>query len=211
MDNLVIFSIIGAILSADITMFGQFMISRPIFCGALFGYILGDVYTGLWLGMIIEMMWVNAIPMGVSVPVDLTMITSLGVIWSCTFFKGSQEAAIFSLTISIPFAYLYKEVDLKGRLFNTKIMHWIEKGIEDGKEQRISNGIYLGLFLFLIRTSIMYGLFIFIGGILYKEMFSFLPLQVIIALKKAWFYLPVFGFGAILYNFRNINIPFIKK
>ena len=211
MDNLVIFSIIGAILSADITMFGQFMISRPIFCGALFGYILGDVYTGLWLGMIIEMMWVNAIPMGVAVPVDLTMITSLGVIWSCTFFKGSQEAAIFSLTISIPFAYLYKEVDLAGRLFNTKIMHWIEKGIEDGKEQRISNGIYLGLILFLIRTSIMYGLFLFVGGMLYKEMFSYLPIQVIIALKKAWFYLPVFGFGTILYSFKNINIPFIKK
>lgn len=211
MDNLVIFSILGAILSADITMFGQFMISRPVFCGALFGYILGDVYTGLWLGMIIEMMWVNAIPMGVAVPVDLTMITSLGVIWSCTFFKGSQEAAIFSLTISIPFAYLYKEVDLAGRLFNTKIMHWIEKGIEDGKEQRISNGIYLGLILFLIRTSIMYGLFLFVGGMLYKEMFSYLPIQVIIALKKAWFYLPVFGFGTILYSFKNISIPFIKK
>ena len=210
-NNLIIFSIICAILSADITMFGQFMISRPIFCGALFGYILGDIYTGLWLGMIIEMIWVNAIPMGVAVPVDLTMITSLGVIWSCSFFKGSQEAAIFSLAIAIPFAYLYKEVDLAGRLFNTKIMHWIEKGIEDGKEQRISNGIYLGLFLFLIRTSIMYGLFLFIGGILYKEMFSYLPIQVIIALKKAWFYLPVFGFGTILYSFKNINIPFIRK
>ena len=139
------------------------------------------------------------------------MITSLGVIWSCTFFKGNQEAAIFSLAIAIPFAYLYKEVDLAGRLFNTKIMHWVEKGIEEGKEHRISNGIYLGLILFLVRTSVMYGLFLFVGGILYKEMFSFLPLQVIIALKKAWFYLPVFGFGAILYNFRNINIPFIKK
>ena len=100
---------------------------------------------------------------------------------------------------------------MAGRLFNTKIMHWIEKGIEDGKEQRISNGIYLGLFLFLIRTSIMYGLFLFIGGILYKEMFSYLPIQVIIALKKAWFYLPVFGFGTILYSFKNINIPFIRK
>jgi len=211
MDNILIFSIIGAILSADITMFGQFMISRPIFCGPLFGYILGDVYTGLWLGMIIEMMWVNAIPMGVSVPVDLTMMTSLGVIWSCTFFKGNQEAAIFALAIAIPFAYLYKEIDLAGRLFNTKIMHWVEKGIEEGKEDRISKGIYLGLFLFLIRASIMYGFFLFIGGLLYKEMFSYLPLQVIIAFKKAWFYLPVFGFGAVLYNFRNIKIPFIKK
>ena len=91
MEHLVLFSIIGAILSADITMFGQFMISRPIFCGPLFGFILGDIHTGLWLGMIVEMMWINAIPMGVSVPVDLTMMTSLAVVWACSFFQGNQS------------------------------------------------------------------------------------------------------------------------
>lgn len=211
MDHIILFSIIGAILSADITMFGQFMISRPIFCGPLFGYILGDIYTGLWLGMIVEMMWINEIPMGISVPVDLTMMTSLSVIWACSFFKGNQEAAIFALAIAIPFAYLYKEVDLAGRLFNTKIMHWVEKGVEQGKEKRISQGIYLGLSLFLLRATIMYACLLFLGGLLYKEMFSYLPLQVLMAFKKAWFYLPVFGFGAVLYNFRNIKVPFIKK
>jgi mannose/fructose/N-acetylgalactosamine-specific phosphotransferase system component IIC len=177
----------------------------------LFGYILGDIHTGLWLGMIVEMMWINAIPMGVSVPVDLTMMTSLAVIWGCSFFQGSQEAAIFALALAVPFAYLYKEVDLAGRLFNTKIMHWVEKGVEQGYENRISKGIYLGLLFFFVRTAVMYGLLLFFGGLLYKEMFSYLPIQVIMSLKKAWYYLPVFGFGAVLYNFKSIKIPFIKK
>lgn len=211
MEQLVLFSFIGAILSADITMFGQFMISRPIFCGPLFGYFLGDIHTGLWLGMIVEMMWINAIPMGVSVPVDLTMMTSLAVIWSCHFFQGSQEAAIFALAVAVPCAYLYREVDLAGRLFNTKIMHWVEKGVEEGDEKRISKGIYLGLLFFFIRTFVMYGLLIFLGGLFYKGIYSYLPIQIVIALKKSWYYLPVFGFGAVLYNFRNIKIPFIKK
>lgn len=211
MEQVIIFSIIGAVLSADITMFGQFMISRPIFCGPLFGYILGDIHTGLWLGMIVEMMWINAIPMGVSVPVDLTMMTSLAVIWSCSFFQGSQEAAIFALALSVPFAYLYKEVDLAGRLFNTKIMHWVEDGVEKGYETRISKGIYLGLLFFFIRTAVMYGVLMLLGGLLYKAMYSYLPIQILVSLKKAWYYLPVFGFGAVLYNFKNIKIPFIKK
>lgn len=211
MDHIILFSVIGAILSADITMFGQFMISRPIFCGPLFGYILGDIYTGLWLGMIVEMMWINEIPMGVSVPVDLTMLTSLAVIWSCSFYQGSQEAAIFALAIAIPFAYLYKEVDLAGRLFNTKIMHWVENGIEQGHENRISHGLYLGLVFFFLRSCLMYIVLLFLGGLLFKEIFSWLPFQIIMALKKSWYYLPVFGFGAVLYNFRNIKIPFIKR
>ncbi|MBQ3834143.1 MAG: PTS sugar transporter subunit IIC, partial [Elusimicrobia bacterium] len=97
MEQLIAFSLIGAILSADITMFGQFMISRPIFCGPLFGYFLGDIHTGLWLGMIVEMLWINEIPMGVAVPVDLTFMTSISVIWACHFFRGSQEAAILAL------------------------------------------------------------------------------------------------------------------
>ena len=138
------------------------------------------------------------------------MMTSLAVIWSCSFFQGNQESAIFALALAIPFAYLYKEVDLAGRLFNTKIMHWVEKGLEQGYEGRIQKGIYLGLIFFFIRTSVMYGILLFLGGLLYKEMYSYLPVPVIIAFKKAWYYLPVFGFGAVLYNFRNIKIPFIN-
>ncbi|MFA7674488.1 MAG: PTS sugar transporter subunit IIC [Endomicrobiia bacterium] len=211
MELIIWLSVIGAICSADITAFGQFMISRPIFCGPLFGYILGDINTGLWLGLIIEMMWINAIPMGVSVPVDLTMMTILSVVWACTSYQGSQEAAIFALALAIPFAYLYSEIDKGGRLFNTKIMHWIERGIEQGKEYRITQGIFFGLFLFLLRASIAYFLFFLIGGIIFKQVYSFLPYEVIYGLKKAWYYLPVFGFGAVMYNFRNIKIPFLKK
>ncbi len=208
--DIIIFSLVGAVLSADITMFGQFMISRPIFCGPLFGYILGDIHTGLWLGMIVEMMWINEIPMGVAVPLDLTVMTSTSVIWVCHFFKGSQEAAILALAVAIPFAYLYKEVDVAGRKFNTYVMHWVEAGIKDGKENRISMGIYAGLFLYIVRAALMYFVIILIGGLLFKQLFSYVPVQLYVALKKAWYYLPVLGFGAVLYNFRSINIPFIK-
>lgn len=211
MEQLIIFSLIGAVLSADITMFGQFMISRPVFCGPLFGYLLGDIHTGLWLGMIVEMMWINEIPMGVAVPVDLTIMTSVSVIWSCHFFRGSQEAAILALAFAIPFAYLYKEVDLFGRHLNTHIMHWVEAGLKEGKEHRISLGIYAGLALFIVRAAIMYFLIILIGGLLFKQLFSYMPIQLSVAFKRAWYYLPVFGFGAVLYNFRTIRIPFINK
>lgn len=211
-ETLIGLSALGAFLSLDITMFGQFMVSRPIFAGPLVGYILGDINTGFWLGMIVEMMWINAIPLGTSIPVDLTMMTVLSVSWSCLHFKGSQDAAIFALAIAVPFAYLYREVDIAGRLFNTKIMHWIEKGIEQGKEYRISVGLYSGLVLFILRAAIVYFVFMVLGGLIYINMAVYIPSGLEIAFKKAWYYLPVFGFGLVLYNFKNIiGIPFLKK
>ena len=187
-------SFLAAIFSADITMFGQFMISRPIFCGPFFGLLAGDIHTGLWLGMIIEMIWVNAIPMGCAVPVDLTFMTILSVVWSTILFQGSQEVAIFSLALAVPFSYMYKEVDFAGRLFNTKIMHWVERGVKNGKEKRIAVGLFFGLFLFILRTSVMYFLFILLGSIIIKKVFATdIPFYVLLGLKKAWYYLPVFG------------------
>lgn len=210
--DFILLSFLAAVFSADITMFGQFMISRPIFCGPFFGFLTGDIHTGLWIGMIVEMIWVNAIPLGCAVPVDLTFMTILSVIWSTLLFQGSQEVAMFSLALAVPFAYIYMEVDFAGRLFNTKIMHWVERGIEEGKEKRISRGLFLGLFLFIIRTALMYFLFLLFGSIIIKKVFATdIPFYVLLGLKKAWIYLPVFGFGMVLNNFKNIKIPFIKK
>ena len=205
-------SFLAAIFSSDITMFGQFMISRPIFCGPFFGFLLGDIHTGLWLGMIVEMIWVNAIPLGCAVPVDLTFMTILSVVWSTVLFQGSQEIAVFALALAVPFAYIYKEADFAGRLFNTKIMHWVERGIEKGKESRISKGLFLALFVFILRTAFCYFLFILFGSIIIKKVFATdVPVYILLALKKAWYYLPVFGFGMVLNNFKNMKLPFIKK
>lgn len=209
--SLSLLSIAAAICSSDITMFGQFMISRPIFSGALFGYICGDIYLGLWVGMIIEMLWINELPMGTAVPIDLTMMTILSVVWTLMSFKGEPSAAVFALVLVIPFVYLYREVDVAGRLFNTKIMHWVEAGIESGKEYRITYSIILGLVLFLLRSSVCYFVFFLVGGLIYRQIYAFLPLEILFCLKKAWFYLPVFGFGVVLYNFRNIKFPSIRK
>lgn len=209
--SLLLLSILAAVCSSDITMFGQFMISRPIFAGALFGYILGDIYLGLWLGMIIEMLWINELPMGSAVPVDLTMMTILSVVWTLISFKGDPSAAIFALVLAIPFSYLYREVDIAGRLFNTKIMHWVENGIENGKEHRITLGIIYGLTFFMLRAITCYFIFFIVGNLIYKQIYAFLPIEILFCLKKAWFYLPICGFGIVLYNFKSIKFPSIRK
>ncbi|MCL2799956.1 MAG: PTS sugar transporter subunit IIC [Endomicrobia bacterium] len=209
-ENIIILALIAAWCSADMTAFGQFMIYRPIFCAPLIGFLTGDINSGLWIGMIAEMVWINAVPLGVAVPIDISLVSILSTYWTNIYFPGVQEAAIWGLIFVIPFAYLYKEIDIAGRNFNIRIMHWVENGIHKNKEYRINTGIFLGLFLFVLRLFIFYFIAMKFIGIIYQIIYLQFPAFILSGFKKAWYLLPVLGFGAVLHNFRSIKIPFLE-
>ena len=210
-ENLVILALIAALCSADVTAFGQFMICRPIFCAPLFGWLMGDIATGLWIGMIVEMVWINAIPMGAAVPIDIASISINATFWACKYYPGIQEAAICALIFAVPFAYFYKEIDIGGRNWNIGLMRWVERGVHEGKMWRINAGLYLSLFLFIVRSFTFYLIVMYLGGKVFQLIYPMMPAFVIAGFKKAWYLLPIFGFGAVLYNFKNIRIPFINR
>jgi mannose/fructose/N-acetylgalactosamine-specific phosphotransferase system component IIC len=210
-ENIFILALIASICALDVTAFGQFMLCRPIFCAPFFGYLMGDTNTGLWIGMIVELVWINSLPLGVAVPIDVASISILSVFWVCKFFTGSQSAAIWGIILAVPFAYFYRELDVLGRNFNIRIMHWVENGIRDGKESRINYGIVLGITIFFLRIYLFYIIVMTVGGWLFQGIYLQFPAFVTAGFKKAWYLLPVFGLGAALYNFRNVRLPIVRK
>ncbi|MDR0800166.1 MAG: PTS sugar transporter subunit IIC [Endomicrobium sp.] len=211
MENIVFLAFIAALCTVDIIAFGQFMICRPIFCAPFIGFLMGDISTGLWIGMIAEMIWINAIYMGVAVPIDTSSISILSTFWVCKYFTGSQEAAIWGLISAIPFAHLYKRIDISGRSSNIKIMHWVERGIQSGKYGRINLGITAGVFLFVARAFLFYIFAMIVGGWIYAGIYLQFPEPVLAGLKKAWYLLPIAGFGMVIQNFTNIKPSFLKR
>ncbi|MDR3256977.1 MAG: PTS sugar transporter subunit IIC [Endomicrobium sp.] len=210
-ESIVLLAFIAALCSTDMTAFGQFMICRPIFCAPLIGFLMGDIGTSLWIGMISEMIWVNEIPMGVAVSVDVSAISILSTFWVCKYFKDSQEAAIWGLILAVPFTYFYREIDVAGRNFNIKLMHWVEKGIQNGKYGRINTGIVASLFFFVLRAFLFYMFAMIVGGWIYEGIYLQFSAFILEGFRKAWYLLPVVGFGMVIYNFRNIKIQFMRK
>jgi mannose/fructose/N-acetylgalactosamine-specific phosphotransferase system component IIC len=210
-ENIFILALIASVCALDVTAFGQFMLCRPIFCAPLFGYLMGDINTGLWMGMIVELVWINSLPLGVAVPVDVVSISVLSVFWVCKFFPGSQSAGVWSIFFAVPFAYFYRELDVLGRNFNIRIMHWVENGVKNGKESRISYGIFLGIIIFLTRIYLFYIVVMIVGGWLFQGIYLQFPAIVAAGFKKAWYLLPICGLGAALYNFRNVRLPIARK
>jgi len=195
MNEILGLSFLAGIFALDVTAFGQVMISRPIVCGPVFGYILGDLVSGLWISVIIELIWINAIPMGTSIPLDVTAVSILSCVWGIKFLGGDKSAVIFAMALAVPLGFLFRYFDIKLRFFNSGIAAWIKEGIIRGRESTVNYGIYLGLFLFFIKAFIFYFIFICLGQAFLKNIFSFIPYQFKAGLGFSWYLLPIVGFG----------------
>lgn len=62
--ELLVLSLLGALLALDGTSLGQFMVSRPLVAGTLTGWILGDPALGLAVGSLLELYLLVEFPVG---------------------------------------------------------------------------------------------------------------------------------------------------
>lgn len=210
MIEAIVVCFIAAVITLDRTAFGQFMISRPIVCAPIFGYMLGDIKTGLWMGMIIELMWVNIIPMGQAIPQDETAISILSVIWGLKTFPGNKAAMIIALAIAIPCGSLFKQIDILLRYYNIRVAHWVEEGVISGRENRIDYGIYIGILLFFLKAFLFFAVLYYPGQWFLMEIFSKLSDKAIIGLELAWTLLPISGMGFLMVAFYHNKFPGYK-
>ena len=208
LDNLVL-AVIASIFCLDITAYGQFMISRPVVCGPVIGYLLGDVKTGLWIGMIVELVWLGVIPMGAAVPQDSTTICIFTLIWGIGSIPGNKGAMVLAFVMATLAGFLYREIDIWVRYYNINIMHWVEEGVKKGFEKRICYGTYLGLILFFVKGVVFFFLLIYPGQWLVSVIYPALPEIVKHGFGFSWKILPLLGFAIIFVNLHNKNL-FLK-
>jgi mannose/fructose/N-acetylgalactosamine-specific phosphotransferase system component IIC len=210
MVEVLFLSFLASLFSLDVTAFGQFMISRPIVVAPIIGFLLGDIKTGLWAGMILELIWVNVIPMGAAIPPDTTAVAVLTTVWSITTFAGQRGAVVLCLLLAVPAGILFRQVDIALRNYNVQVMHWIEQGVAAGREQRINHGIMIGIALFFVKAFVFYIVFIFAGQWVIRTIFPLLSERVIAGLAFAWRMLPVMGLAMLFMTFSN-GFPCTKR
>jgi mannose/fructose/N-acetylgalactosamine-specific phosphotransferase system component IIC len=207
MLEIIYLSFLGAIFSLDVTAFGQFMISRPIVCCPILGYFLGDIKSGLWIGMIIELIWTKEIQMGAAIPHDATTVAVLTTVLGLTYPVKLPGVSIIALAVASTSGVLFKYTEVWVRYTNTKVLHWVETGVKEGKEDRIDKGILIGLLLFFIKAFFFYFIFILAGKYIMNELYFRCSNTIMQGLTLAWWFLPITGFAVMLINF---NYKFLK-
>ena len=66
MSDLLPFALLGALLGLDVVSFPQAMISRPIVAATLAGALAGNAASGLLVGVLLEMVALETLPVGAS-------------------------------------------------------------------------------------------------------------------------------------------------
>jgi mannose PTS system EIIC component len=96
---------VGGLLWLDRFQIFQAMISRPIVCGPIIGWVVGDLEAGLASGLLFEMLWLRRPPVGGYVPPDATL-ASIATAAVSSLVRAETGVALTSI-VFLSFLFLY--------------------------------------------------------------------------------------------------------
>src|SRR5450759_1649280 len=132
------------------------MISRPIVIAPIIGLILNNPYAGLIIGAMIEMFWIDRIPIGIYIPPNDSLVavlaTSVAILAGQKLGSVSPELIAFSILLFIPFGILAKQMDIMIIKSNDILS---DQALEDAKKSNI-RGIEQKTYLGLIKVCLLY-------------------------------------------------------
>ena len=194
--NLLITSLLGGLFVSDTVAIGQFMISRPIFCGPVIGLILGDITTGLYAGMIMELIWINVVPLGNVVPPDATVVTVSVTYLAATMVGGADKGYIvFLILCFVPVGILFKKLDIMHREFNSFFVHILDEKLAEGDISYVDKVVYFSVALFILKGIAFLLVVMWLGEKIFPYIYSLLGYSLKESLSEVFYIIPSVGLG----------------
>lgn len=204
---LITISLIGGILCLD-RIYLHSLVSRPVVTGAVIGLILQDLHTGVLIGALLELLWIDQSPIGTMVPpndtISAVIITAACILAGRQFGEISRELISLSLLLMLPAAilgqqvdiYIYKRNDSLSRIAVSYGIRGDIRGVE--KEHRLAILKTFILSVLLILATLCAGYYALI------RLYPLLPQQMIKALNYVYYFVPILGI-AVAMNTINLK------
>ncbi|HNR50286.1 MAG TPA: PTS sugar transporter subunit IIC [Deltaproteobacteria bacterium] len=184
--SIVLSVVAGSLLWLDRVFVFQFMISRPIILSPLLGLIMGNVTIGLLVGASLELLWLNAPPVGAYLPDDDSFCAAVATPAAicASAYMNDVSSAGFAITAGLPFAVVGRILDTYIRNLNQDLLGLPPaQGIERAIGRAMGKALVRSYLFALITLGICVGLLctsaILIGPIMphsVKTAFSYMPM-----------------------------------
>lgn len=196
-------SFVGGVISLDAMTAWQVMISRPVVAGPIIGWLCGDIETGLIIGAILELLWINILPIGTVIPPDASataiMATAQAIFArQLSPYQSLDVIIMLAIMCAVPLGTILKKIDIWFRWFNRKFVYKADKYAEQDNIIAIENITYLTMLIVFLKTFIFYIVGIWLGVTLISGIAPLLPVAIKDGLKLAKTLLPALGFAAVL-------------
>lgn len=152
----------------------------PLFGGFITGIILGDPTTGLLIGAYMQLVSLGLIPIGGSVPPDMTSATLF--FTAVAILQGMEVvvpggvteagAALFGFALAV--AFIGQQLDILARTVNISLIHAAERKIEEGDIKAIERLHFLGFIPWGLSRAVPTFFAVWLGGEYIKEFVSFM-------------------------------------
>jgi PTS system mannose-specific IIC component len=178
------------------------MIARPVIAAPLVGIFLGDLYSGLLIGALIELFWIDRLPIGTFVPpndsITAILIAASSILSSQIIGHNFREIMTFSILIFIPFGFIGQKMDI----FYIQLNDRLSKGALRCAEQSDINGIalrhLLSPVLYFFFSFFFILIFLFPGVSLILFIFPHFSPSIIKALNFIFLFFPLLGISVAL-------------
>lgn len=194
--EIVLVSLCGSLLCLD-RVFIQAMISRPVVIAPVIGLLLHDPYAGLIIGALVELIWIDRVPIGTYIPpndsITAVAATSIALITGSKLGGVSKELIAFAVLLAIPCGLLARELDVLIIKSNDLLS---DQALEDAKQNNIK-AIERKNYLGLIKVFSSYIFFLLIVQIIFIQVVIWIYPKFNAVLLKAlsftYYFLPLLG------------------
>ncbi len=168
MQDYCIIALLGALVALDTTVAGQFMISQPIVSAALAGLLFGELESAVYVGAIMQVMWLKLVPAGGTIFLNgnLGTITAVSVLALCLpVFPYSIEGLQFTVILyGIVISYVYGYFTYKKRLFNQIFITYAHRALEENSLVRFQLCHFTGVVVTGIAGAVLVLSFSLVGS-----------------------------------------------
>ncbi len=181
-------AVVAALIWLDRTYVLQAMIHRPIFLAPILGFILGNPEVGFLVGASLELLWLNAPPVGAYLPYDDSFCAAVAVPVASLSGLSLMPAVGLALLLCLPAALLGRQIDA-----------WIRRQNND-----LVQGSGRVMLLALMRSfgAVLLGMvcYISVAGFLAASVRGYLPTELNDALSMMPIAAIMLGLAGIFYN-----------
>lgn len=198
---IILISLGGSLLCLD-RVFIQAMISRPVIIAPVIGLFFNNIYAGLMIGAIIELLWIDRLPIGPYIPpndsIAAVVATSIALLVGSKSGGVSPELIALAVLLAIPFGALARQMDIMIIKSNDALS---DKAIQDAGANNIK-GIERKNYQGLLKVFLSYAAFLLIVQALLVPLviwiFPRLNETLLVALSFTYYFLPLLGIAVAL-------------
>jgi mannose/fructose/N-acetylgalactosamine-specific phosphotransferase system component IIC len=196
MTEIFLFSALLALFEMDTTYVGQFLISRASVVGGVFGFLTGNLFFGLQIGVFAELLFADYSPIGGSVPPSGALSAGIAILMMY-FFGIDAYIAFFAGILS---GFMFSFVDKNTRRLRSGIQQKFHAEIVNGTfapKRLIASGLF---FQYCCALTFIFVIIALIGPFIVFALAS-APQTLLTAFEFSYFIAPWIGLVSLFMSF----------